>query len=461
MQTRYLYLLRFILFISDLVLLNICFLLAFHVTGKYGHLALSDSLYYSEAINFNLIWMVSSSIFGLYGMSTLSKLEAIFRATWKSVALHALFFVVLLFLNQQTAFPQIFLLILYTAITIGFILSRFTGTAVDQVLGKYFNIRKPVAVLGMNEGGMRLAAYLDQEKHYEFTGFLDHDGYYVDGRGELVPSAVTQLKAAASAGVKEVYVSLAPEQMGDARFLHEEAERQCVRLKFVPDFTSAASPFQVQYLGDFPVLSVRKEPLQDMSNRTRKRVFDLLFSSVVIVFVLSWLYPILALIIKIQSPGPVLFKQQRGGRDNKPFWCYKFRSMRVNKESDKLQASKGDSRITPIGKFMRRTSLDELPQFFNVFFGDMTVIGPRPHMVNQNEEYRKLIDKYMVRQFLKPGISGWAQVNGYRGETRDPKLMEKRVEHDIWYMENWSAMLDVRIVFLTVLNVLKGEENAY
>ena len=461
MQTRYLYLLRFILFISDLVLVNICFLLAFQISKKYINQDLSAALYTGEVINSSLIWIIAASMVGLYNASSVKNLESIFRGTWRSIVLHGLFFVAFLFFSHSVHFPHIFLVTFYGLLTIGFVLSRFTGTAMDEVLRRHFNVRKPVAVLGMNEGGMRLAAYLDQENHYEFTGFLEHDGYYVDDKGELLPSAVSQLKEAASAGVKEVYVSLTPDRIQEARFLHEEAERQCVRLKFVPDFTSAASPFQINYLGEFPVLSIRKEPLEDVQNRFKKRVFDVVFSGLVILFVLSWLYPILALIIKIQSPGPVLFKQLRGGRNNKPFWCYKFRSMRVNTESDKLQASKGDNRITKIGAFMRKTSLDELPQFFNVFFGDMSVIGPRPHMVNQNEEYRKLIDKYMVRQFLKPGISGWAQVNGYRGETRDPKLMEKRVEHDIWYMENWSAMLDVKIVFLTVINVVKGEENAY
>jgi lipopolysaccharide/colanic/teichoic acid biosynthesis glycosyltransferase len=135
--------------------------------------------------------------------------------------------------------------------------------------------------------------------------------------------------------------------------------------------------------------------------------------------------------------------------------------MRLNSASNKKQATKNDDRITPIGKFMRRTSLDEFPQFFNVLIGEMSIIGPRPHMLSHTEEYRALIDKYMVRQFLKPGISGWAQVNGFRGETRERILMEKRVEHDIWYMDNWSAMLDIRILFMTVINAIKGEENAY
>jgi exopolysaccharide biosynthesis polyprenyl glycosylphosphotransferase len=266
--------------------------------------------------------------------------------------------------------------------------------------------------------------------------------------------------AAVNSGVEEVFVSIDTTRMGEMTDLIKEGEKQCVRLKFVPDLSALETNFRFDRMGDFTVLCARTEPLENIENRFKKRLFDIVISLGVIVFILSWLYPILAIIIKLQSPGPVLFKQLRSGRDNKPFWCYKFRSMRINSESDKRQASIGDDRITPIGRFMRRTNLDEFPQFINALFGYMSVIGPRPHMLSHTEQYRKIIDKYMVRHFLKPGISGLAQVNGYRGETKDTGLMEKRVEHDIWYMENWSLMLDLRIVFLTIINTLKGEENA-
>jgi exopolysaccharide biosynthesis polyprenyl glycosylphosphotransferase len=192
----------------------------------------------------------------------------------------------------------------------------------------------------------------------------------------------------------------------------------------------------------------------------KKRVFDIIFSSLIIIFILSWLYPIIALLIKRESLGPVLFKQLRSGKDNQSFLCYKFRSMKVNNETDK-QATKDDARITKIGSFLRKTSLDELPQFFNVFLGDMSVVGPRPHPVNMTNEYGQVINQYMVRHFLKSGITGWAQVNGYRGETKDPMLMQRRVEHDVWYLENWSMWLDLKIVCKTVYNVLAGEESAY
>src|SRR5690606_10508566 len=220
-------------------------------------------------------------------------------------------------------------------------------------------------------------------------------------------------------------------------------------------------PYNISILGDVPVISIRQEPVYDIEGRFKKRLFDMLFSLLVVVLVLSWLYPLIGMLIKLESRGPIMFKQLRTGRDNKPFWCYKFRSMRVNNESDDRQATRGDSRITTIGAFLRRTSLDELPQFFNVLQGHMSVVGPRPHMLKHTEQYKTIIDHYMTRQFLKPGITGWAQVNGYRGETTEPRLMERRVAHDIWYLENWTTMLDVRIVFLTIINMLVGEKNAF
>ncbi|WP_448636348.1 exopolysaccharide biosynthesis polyprenyl glycosylphosphotransferase [Pedobacter panaciterrae] len=198
-----------------------------------------------------------------------------------------------------------------------------------------------------------------------------------------------------------------------------------------------------------------------MSSRFKKRLFDVVFSSLVIIFILSWLYPLIAILIKMQSKGPVLFKQLRSGRNDEPFWCYKFRSMKVNDASDKKQATKDDDRITPIGKFLRRSSLDEMPQFFNVFMGSMSVVGPRPHMLKHTEEYKAIINQYMVRQFLKPGITGWAQVNGFRGETKATEDMENRVKCDIHYLENWDSMFDVKIIFMTVLNVMHGEDNAF
>lgn len=328
------------------------------------------------------------------------------------------------------------------------------------MLNKNYDIRKVVAVLGMNQGGLKLASYLQKQTSLNFVGFLGETISNENHELQL-PTAMEQLRIASNSGVDEVFISVDPDKINDLTDLIKEGEKQCVRLKFVPDLSALETNFRFDKMGNFTVLCARTEPLENIENRFKKRLFDMVVSSFAIVFILSWLYPVLAILIKIQNPGPVLFKQLRSGRDNKPFWCYKFRSMKMNDNSNSLQASMNDDRITPIGKFMRRTSLDEFPQFFNVLFGNMSVIGPRPHMLAHTEEYRKIIDKYMIRQFLKPGISGWAQVNGFRGETKELSKMEERVEHDIWYMENWSIMLDVKVIFFTIINIFKGEENAY
>jgi len=177
--------------------------------------------------------------------------------------------------------------------------------------------------------------------------------------------------------------------------------------------------------------------------------------------VFTWLMPLMAILIKVNSRGPVFFRQQRSGKGNNVFTCLKFRTMRVNAEADELQATKGDVRITGMGRFLRKTNLDELPQFFNVLLGHMSVVGPRPHMLRHTEQYAALIDQFMVRHLIKPGITGWAQVHGFRGETSDTYKMEKRVEYDVWYIENWSLLLDLKIIVLTLGNMLKGEENAF
>lgn len=459
METRYFYLLRFILAWTDIIIVNLCFFLGFYFASKYWETI--DPYFYKEnVVTCNLMWLVCTGVFGLYAECTIHKLESVYRATWRSAALHCFIFLAFLFFTSETNFPKSFIVIFYGLMTFSFILSRFTGTTLQAVLNKNYDIRKVVAILGMNEGGLKLASYLQKQTSLNFVGFL---GETITNYNQEIQlrTAMEQLNVASKSGINEVFVSVDPQKINDLTELIKEGEKQCVRLKFVPDLTALEANFRFDKMGNFTVLCARTEPLEHIENRFKKRLFDGLVSSFAILFVLSWLYPILAIIIKIQSRGPVLFKQLRSGKDNKSFFCYKFRSMKMNDESNHVQASLDDDRITPIGKFMRRTSLDELPQFFNVLLGHMSVIGPRPHMLSHTEEYRRIIDKYMVRQFLKPGISGWAQVNGFRGETKQLKKMEERVEHDIWYMENWSVMLDVKVVFFTIINIFKGEENAY
>ncbi|MDM8176762.1 undecaprenyl-phosphate glucose phosphotransferase [Olivibacter sp. 47] len=462
MKTRYLYLLIFILAVSDLLIVNVSYL------GTFYYFVADDSrlqgIYMDGLIVSNLIWLVSSFFCKLYTEKTVRRIDFIYSATLKA------FYCILPYLPVYTAFfkekaiSREFLLVMYIGLSLCLFVSRFLGTFFENRLLRYFKASRPVAVLGMNKMGLRLAAFFEQKKNqYEFNGFLDDSEELSIGEdGRLLPMVCQQIEVAAKSGIQEVYVPLTPENMANANVLLREGERQCVRMKFVPDLTGTlVTPFKLSYMEEFPVISMRHDPLEEIENRFKKRIFDIVFSLLAIVFVLSWLYPIIGLIIKIQSPGPILFKQKRDGRNNQTFYCYKFRSMKVNNESDTRQATKNDDRITPIGRFIRRTSLDELPQFFNVLFGDMSVVGPRPHPLSLTKQYREIIDQYMVRHFLKSGITGWAQVNGFRGETKDPELMRKRVEYDVWYLENWSIWLDVRIILQTVINMIKGEENAY
>lgn len=262
--------------------------------------------------------------------------------------------------------------------------------------------------------------------------------------------------------VDEIYCSTDKLNNEQINSIIDFADNNLKVLKFLPDNKDIFSKrLQIDYYGYLPVLSIRNTPLEVPLNIFFKRSFDLLVSVLVIVFLLSWLTPILAIFIKLESKGPVFFKQKRNGLDYKEFYCFKFRSMHPNPEADLYQVTKNDSRITRVGKFLRKTSIDELPQFYNVFLGDMSVVGPRPHMVSHTHMYAERIDKFMVRHFIKPGITGLAQVSGFRGEVETDSDIINRVKYDIFYLENWSSLLDVKIIFLTVYNAIKGDKKAY
>lgn len=460
MVNRYFFLLRFMLGVTDFILVNICFFLAYYLADKY-YVAIDPSVYRDTLIINNMLWLVCSAIIGLYSSDKIQSVKYIYQTTAGCLVLHFALFIAYLFLMDLFSFPRHFIAGFYLLTVFGFILSRFTGATLQNQLTNNPDMKKSVGIMDLNQGGLRLAEYLKSQSALNFRGFIN-DGIALSGAdGNNTYSSAQSFKAAVKAGIYELYVCIDPRRMLDMRELITEGEKYCIRVKFVPEFIAPDSSFKYDERGDFMMLSVRNEPLESLANRFKKRFFDMAVSSLVIVFILSWLYPILAIIIKIQSPGPVLFKQLRSGRDNEPFWCYKFRSMRMNSQSGNKQAVKNDDRITPIGRFLRKSSLDEFPQFINVFMGSMSIIGPRPHMISHTEYYSNLIDTYMTRHFIKPGISGWAQVNGYRGETKDSRLMEARVEHDIWYIGNWSIRLDIKIMLMTVTNIFKGEENAF
>jgi len=259
----------------------------------------------------------------------------------------------------------------------------------------------------------------------------------------------------------EMYVSLSRRDRDIIKHISRFCDHKVIRFYYVP--------VSVEYIGlnlkremldDMEVFTTYANPLENICNRAVKRLFDIV-CSLVFLIPTAVMFPFIWLMIKIQSPGPLLFKQARTGIDGKTFMMLKFRSMHVNKDADRLQATKNDPRKFPFGNLMRKTNIDELPQFLNVLKGDMSFVGPRPHMLAHTEQYSALIDKYMVRHFVKPGLTGWAQVTGFRGETKELWQMEGRVKRDIWYMEHWNIWLDIRIIWLTAKTIFIHDKNAY
>lgn len=259
----------------------------------------------------------------------------------------------------------------------------------------------------------------------------------------------------------EIFCSISHDETILLRSIMKYCDKNIIHFYYVPRILGSINlGLGSERLGDFTLYTSHKTPLENTTNMFIKRIFDVVFSSIVCLVLLPFI-PIIAIIIKLQSPGPIFFSQERTGFNGKTFKCIKFRSMHVNNGSDTVQTTKNDPRKFPFGNFMRKSNVDELPQFFNVLRGDMSIVGPRPHMLYHTKRYSDLIDKYMVRHFSKPGITGYAQVTGFRGETKELWQMEERVKRDIWYIENWSFWLDIKIIFQTAVSIIKKDKNAY
>lgn len=261
--------------------------------------------------------------------------------------------------------------------------------------------------------------------------------------------------------IDEIYCYLHPEKRDEINMMNKFCDNHLIRFYYVPCLDVFNTSMTFSMFGNIPIVTRREEPLTNPYNRLIKRAFDIIVSSLFLCTLYPLIYIFVAIMIKIKSPGPIYFKQSRTGLDGVEFKCIKFRSMKVNADSDKVQATKDDPRKYPFGNFMRKTNIDELPQFINVWKGEMSIVGPRPHMLRHTEEYSKLINRFMLRHFAKPGITGLAQVSGFRGETKYIDQMEGRVQKDIEYIENWTFLLDIKIMIKTVTNMFEGEKNAY
>jgi Undecaprenyl-phosphate glucose phosphotransferase len=453
--------LQFISVVLDLLLLNLSFLLFAFVVNRFQFEHNMD-LYLSLLLS-NFSWVLAF----IFIRKKMLYMKKGFRTRFIRMLKRGFVF----FILEIIFFLPFISIIGYLWIFIGissafFILSKLLANYVYYRLVRHYHLKssrvKRVLLVGKNETMQKVKSIIKVNPilKYMFVGYLDDKpGKNVLGNRDELRRVVLEHN------IHVIFVTInSPKEMIPYCDINKDLLHTCnqlgVRLFYVPvNEVIETGHYDVDKLDGITLINPQKIPMDLIENQIKKRMFDLAFSGMVIILLLSWLYPILAILIKFSSKGPVMFTQQRTGINKITFNCFKFRSMRLNDDADKKQATEDDPRITRIGRFLRRSNLDELPQFFNVFRGEMSVVGPRPHMLKHTEQYSALIDDYLVRHYVKPGITGWAQINGFRGETNELWKMEKRVELDKEYIQNWSLDWDIVIVWKTIFD-LKAFLNA-
>ena len=408
----------------------------------------------------NILWIIISSYSGFYKVYRFTNY---FRVLTLLAIQFVLFFLTFfayfgIFKEGEIVNNQ-FLIFVSTFIGISiFKFISFYALKIYRQKGKNY---RNVIIIGMDDTSTKIAKLFNERPDlgYRYFGFFSdkerRDKKYLGGIKDSHSYILEE-------GIDEIYCSLADLNKEQIKDYTKFTNKNSKVLKLIPESNELYSKnFELEFYDNTLVLNVKKLPFEYPENILIKRIFDIIFSILVIVFIMFWLTPLFWILIKLESRGPLFFKQSREGLDGKRFECYKFRSMKVNSLSDKIHATKNDERVTRFGAFIRKTSLDELPQFFNVLKGDMSIVGPRPHMKSLSKEYQKDIDNYMERHAVKPGITGLAQISGFRGEVKKKSDIKNRVRMDIFYIENWSFFLDVRIIIQTILNIFKGEEKAY
>ena len=452
---------RTMLWLWDIFSLNLVLVLASFFVERAE--AFNQPPYHVFFAVINLAWISSTYLTGLYLAKDWLDFEGFSKRTIKAalITLLILFFFIFIY---HYPYSRLYILIVICGFAGFLTVNRIAFNILIFFLRGRFRLQKNVVIVGDNDISKRLIRYFQEESKFVHVAgcFEDQERISASPVFPIAGGIKDIMPFVLENKVTEIYSTLAPEHFPDLYELAKQAESQFVHFRFVPDYKIFVNRnIYVDFIDNIPVLSLRNEPLEDTGNRIKKRLFDIAFSSLVIIFLLSWLIPIMALLIRLSSKGPIFFTQMRSGKSNQPFLCIKFRSLRMNDDANKKQVTRNDDRVTKIGRFMRKTNLDELPQFFNVFMGDMSVVGPRPHMLKHTEDFSNIYKQYMIRHFVKPGVTGWAQVNGFRGEITDNLFLQKRIEHDIWYMENWTLLLDMKIILMTAFLSVKGDKNAF
>ena len=429
------------------------------VVSSFVYLFLDQSLFrVTPILVFSALWIISAFITKFYEVYRFTKLIRIVSYIFYQLLLFSIL-VFAFFGAVQSPTPglsQTLVFLLYTFIIISLFKLTLFYALQSYRLGFGGNFRKTI-IIGNDESVTELKEFFLNQKE---LGYENRMTFKFNHPSDLKLEECFDFIL--TRNIDEVYCSANELDESQISRLITFCENNFKILKFISKRGGLLSKkLKTDTYGLSTVQSLREMPLSNDFNTILKRTFDITFSLFIIIFLLSWITPIIGLIIKIESRGPVFFKQTRNGIKFREFTCYKFRSMIENNDADIQQATKNDKRVTKIGKILRKTSLDELPQFFNVLIGNMSVVGPRPHMIRENERYSKSVDKFMVRHFVKPGITGLAQVKGFRGEIETDEDIINRVKYDIYYLENWSLILDLNIVFLTTINFLTGQKKAY
>ena len=417
------------------------------------------NIFFLSYISF--FWLVTSYFFAFYEVHRHTAVLSLLRLLVKQFLFFILgYFAYFGIFKEGVIVNNQFLILILTIISISFV--KLSWLFLLKKYRSFGNNFRTTIVIGFDDSSKNIIKLFKSKSNlgYKYLGFFSDKIYK---NKEYLGNLDAIFEYAKKHVVDEIYCSLSTLNQKQIKNINKFALDKDIILKLIPDGNELYSKNQsIEYYDDsLMVLNVNKLPFDFTENFYLKRFFDIFFSIFVCLFILSWLIPILWIIVKLESEGPLVFKQGREGLNGKEFTCYKFRSMRMNKQSNKIHAIKNDARVTKVGAFLRKTSMDELPQFLNVLLGDMSVVGPRPHLETLSLEYQKDVDNYLKRHIVKPGVTGLAQVGGYRGEIKKRSDIKNRVRLDIFYIENWSFFLDIKIIMQTVLNVFKGEEKAY
>lgn len=450
--------------LSDLVLLNLVFLLAAVIAQPLEVLFAKPHMFVLLLLS-NILWFFYSNSIDFYDEFYARPFAYQFTNILKNIAFQTGLAVLFIFLIKENLFTRNFILLYALILTLIISLRVILFKKILSSLRRKGKGIRNLVIIGSGEAAVNFEKTISSnpEFGYNFIGYVLEKKSPVEknslGSIENLDLILNQHK------IDEAVIAFPQSSSENLDELIRICNINAVSVHIIPDyFRFLADRFQVSTIGNLPIITAREEPLNEVNWRFIKRSFDILFSILFIVFVFSWLYPIIAVLIKFSSRGPIFFIQERTGTKNKKFKCYKFRTLGHNENVTQVKFKPvvtNDPRITKTGKFLRKTNLDEIPQFINVLLGDMSVVGPRPHALMFDQQYEKIFEEIKLRYNVRPGITGWAQIHGLRGDVVDEeenrKRLLKRLEFDLWYIENWSFKLDVQIILMTVWQMIKGE----